>query len=327
MTIDVDRPSKAKRKLSSIDFQKEGSHIALVSKDQGGGANGHNYTLIMKAANFSEDFIKKASMITVTLEITDFLQKFFGVYGSDAEVLARTLGFTTEMQEDESEYDGDWYENYIQNQVNSFQLMKSMYDAEDITNILSTLNEDQYLQVLEDQSKLEKALEDVDKNKDTKNKTKTRKTKTTRGYTAETSTDVVSASVSKADQVITQDKDKKMQLEKALEEKNAELQKALEEITLYKAKEKEAITKARFAELKEAVSDEEKAKVLFKAVDLVQDPVEFTSIVKVLADLSKLVEKSELFTEKGATVKEETPVVKESAVAKAVKAQITKQTK
>lgn len=326
MTIDVDRPSKAKRKLSSIDFQKEGSHIALVSKDQGGGANGHNYALIMKSTNFSEDFIKKASMITVTLEITEFLQKFFYVYGSDAEVLARTLGFTTAMQD--AENDGtEWdYEEYIESKVQSFSVMKSLYEAEDMTNILSTLNEEQYLEVLQDQSTLEKALEELEKNK-SNNKPKTRKTKTTRGYTAETSTDVVSASVLKADQVITQDKDKKMQLEKALEEKNTELQKALEEINLYKAKEKEAITKARFAELKEAVSDEEKAKVLFKAVDLVQDPVEFTSIVKVLADLSKLVEKSELFTEKGATVKEETPIVKESAVAKAVKAQITKQTK
>jgi len=322
--------TKAKRKLSNIDFSADGAHVALVGKAQGGPANGHNYALIMKSANFSDEFIKKAAMITVTLEITEFLEKFFGLYGSDAEVLARTLGFTTEMQEEEAnetdESDGsydDWYENYIEQQVQSFSLMKSMYEAEDVTNVLSTLTEDQYLEVLKDQSKLEKALEIIEKAKMAKTKptTKTKKTKTTRGYTADTSTDVVSASVSKAQ------KENKVMLEQELIEKSAALQKALDEINIYKAKEKEAITKARFAEVKEAVVDEEKAKVLFKALDLVQEPSEFTAIVKVLGELTALVEKSELFTEKGVAVKEDTPVVKESAVAKAVKAEITKQSK
>lgn len=314
--------TKAKRKLSNIDFSADGAHVALVGKAQGGPANGKDFALIMKSANFSDEFIKKASMVTVTLEITDFLNKFFGLYGSDAEVLARTLGFTTAEQEGD-EQEVNWYENYIQDQVQSFEVMKAMYEAEDITNILSTLNEDQYLEVLEDQSKLEKALDSIEQAKmsDTKAKSKTKKPKTTRGYTAETSQDVVSASVSKA-----QKEDEKM-LEQELIEKSAALQKALDEINVYKAREKEAITKARFAEVKEAVVDEEKAKVLFKALDLVQDSTEFTAVVKVLGELTALVEKSELFTEKGVTVKEDTPVVQESAVAKAVRAEVKKQAK
>ena len=41
---------KAKRKLTDINFEKEGSHLALVHKVQGGGANGRT-TLVMKATD------------------------------------------------------------------------------------------------------------------------------------------------------------------------------------------------------------------------------------------------------------------------------------
>ena len=35
--------SQAKRRLTDINFNKEGAHVALVSKQHGGPANGHNY--------------------------------------------------------------------------------------------------------------------------------------------------------------------------------------------------------------------------------------------------------------------------------------------
>ena len=47
--------SKTKRKLSEIDFSREDAHIALVSKEQGGPANGADYALILKAANTPEE--------------------------------------------------------------------------------------------------------------------------------------------------------------------------------------------------------------------------------------------------------------------------------
>ena len=58
---------KAKRRLSNINFEKEGSHLALVHKMQGGSANGYK-TLVMKSVdNRSPEFIEKASQVKVTL--------------------------------------------------------------------------------------------------------------------------------------------------------------------------------------------------------------------------------------------------------------------
>lgn len=332
MTTNVNRPNTAKRKLSSIDFQTEGSHIALVSKNQGGGANGHNYALIMKS-NFSPEFIQKASMITVTLEITEFLQKFFYVYGSDAEILARTLGFTTAMQDDiaENEAEGNdttdsaegpdyedayetEYEKYIQSKVQSFQVMKSLFEADSFEVALSTVQEDDYLKVLQDQSTLEKVLDTVQKSK-AKTKKKA-KPSTTRDYSADSSFAVVSKS--------KEDIKMKEELEKSLSEQKVLLEKALEQIEVFKAKEKEAIQKARFAELTSVVKNEDQAKVLFKALNLIEDGAEYTAAVQVLKQVTEVAAKSELFKEAGVNVEEDTPVVKESAVAKAVKAQISK---
>lgn len=51
---------KPKRKLTEINFEKEGSHVALVGKHQGGPANGVT-TLILKATDdISEEATKKA---------------------------------------------------------------------------------------------------------------------------------------------------------------------------------------------------------------------------------------------------------------------------
>lgn len=78
---------KAKRKLSDINFQKEGAHIALVHKNQGGGANGHNYSMLIKATNSSEEFLKKVQQIRVTMDLPEFLWRFFGMWEDDAELL------------------------------------------------------------------------------------------------------------------------------------------------------------------------------------------------------------------------------------------------
>ncbi len=49
----------AKRRLKDFDFSKDGAHLALVHKEQGGAANGYS-TLIMKSsANFSKSLYKK----------------------------------------------------------------------------------------------------------------------------------------------------------------------------------------------------------------------------------------------------------------------------
>ena len=111
---------KAKRKLSSIDFSGEQSHLALVHKDQGP-ANGADYKLVMKSnKNFTDEVIAKATQIRVTMDIEDFLCQFYGLYYEDAEVLARALGFET-AQDDTVETSASTYEDYINSKVQAIE--------------------------------------------------------------------------------------------------------------------------------------------------------------------------------------------------------------
>lgn len=86
----------AKRKLSNFNFEAEGAHIALVHKDQGGPANGVDYALITKATkDITVKDVEKASEVTVTLNIVDFLRKFFDLWYDDALVLAAVMSLKT----------------------------------------------------------------------------------------------------------------------------------------------------------------------------------------------------------------------------------------
>ena len=97
------KTTKAQSQLTNIDFTHDGAHIALVSKEQGHGANGHHYALVMKSSGFSQESIQKMQQIQVTLDLPDFLRKFFSLYYDDAEVLARLMGYVKPEDEDEDE--------------------------------------------------------------------------------------------------------------------------------------------------------------------------------------------------------------------------------
>ena len=114
--------TKKKRVLKNINFENETSHIALVGPAVGGPANGQDFALIMKSLNFSKETIEKMQKVRVTLELPDFLHKFFGMYYEDAEVLARVLGY--EPPEPDTDYDGDWYQRYIDDKVAAIEIMK-----------------------------------------------------------------------------------------------------------------------------------------------------------------------------------------------------------
>ena len=147
---------KAKRNLSNIDFSGENSHIALVSKEQGGPANGADVALVLKSGKFSQEFIEKVQQVQVTMELPEFLTKFFYVYGTDAEVLARLMGYdpkagetedessANEMDDPEDVYEA-YYEQLIQDRLSSFTLLKSLNESDNLVKALSELTEDQYL--------------------------------------------------------------------------------------------------------------------------------------------------------------------------------------
>lgn len=323
---------KAKRKIKALDFSGSDAAVALVSTSQGGPAN-NVPTLLIKAQNFSEDFIKKASMVTVEMEITEYLQRFFGIWGEDAEILARSLGFTTagqekfaleqaekqlEMQETPKRPDWDSkpgdkdFEAYVVSRVASIDVMKALYESENIPETLSKLSEEEYLSFLQDQEMLEKAFKQIEKNSTAvavengatdSGAEQAEKSEISKGVVPETivnkGTDVMQEQNTEV-QIEMIEKAQFESVQKALEAQTVELQKALDVIKQFEAEKKEAIQKARFDLLKSAVKDNEKAEVLFKAVGLVEDETEFQAVVKAIGELVAQVEKSDLFVEKGA---------------------------
>ena len=152
---------KAKRKLSDISFEKEGAHVALTSKAQSGPANGHDYALVLKANKFSEEFVEKMQQVRVTMELPDFLRKFFSLYGDDAEILARMMGYEyPEMPEQDVP---ETYSDYIESRMEAFEILKAANEADNLTSVLSELDEDEYLAMLNDQQLIEKAFEELQK--------------------------------------------------------------------------------------------------------------------------------------------------------------------
>ena len=188
---------KAKRKLTDITFEDEGAHLALVHKAQGGSANGYK-TLVMKSVdNRSPEFIEKASQVKVTLSLPDFLEKFFHVWGDDAEILATLFGYTP-SEDDIGEYEQEsfwcWYrekaakegnldywgdpltratdedrKQWLSEQLQGIEILKSATIAKGSIDFISGLTEEQYLNLLKDQEFIEKSFTKLEVKEDVNN--------------------------------------------------------------------------------------------------------------------------------------------------------------
>lgn len=345
--------TKVKRKLSDISFESEGAHVALVSKTQGGPANNHNYALVLKSCNFSQEYIEKMQQVRVTMELPDFLRKFFSVYYEDAEVLARMMGYVPPETEDSEPYS---YEDYITSKLESFEVLKSINDAQSIPDVLSTLDETQYLSMLNDQFTIEKALNKIDKQAEQKTAVKESDpvVKATESDTSKIMHEVGESEVSVSK--VTKQKETNMTkpvttdvtqvtktvavemveksaletLQKSLEDQKVELQKALDVIAVFEAEKKAQIVKSKTAQFEQVIKDEKiLAPILKAALTLEQDEdfnallASVTSLVKESETQKEKLEKSALFTEQGATTsQEEKP--QESAVARILKSKQVK---
>lgn len=312
---------KAKRKLSEISFDHEGAHLALCSKSQGA-ANNWNKALIMKGHNFSPEFIQKMQQIQVTFELPDFLRKVMGMYYEDAELLARMMGYV-EPEKEEEDYD-DWYENYIEEKLQSFTIIKALHEAKNLPDAISKLTEQDYLDVLQDQAMVEKALKkELDKE--------------TEVSKADTSTDVENTKVEVSTSKVTKkNKGKQMTqetemveksaltaVEKAMQETQVELQKAKELVKQYEDEKKEAIVKSKTAAVKAVVKDEKQAAVVVKAALALEDQSDFDALVEVFKSMNAVIEKSALFVEQGVSAEaEEAP--KKNGVLEIIKSQQAK---
>lgn len=326
---------KAKRKLTDINFEKEGSHLALVHKVQGGAANGYS-TLVMKATDkYSEEFINKASQVKVTLSLPDFLEKFFHVWGEDAELLATMFGYEPSEDESDDEYSTQsfwsWYrekamehgavdswgdpltrptsqdrKDWIEDQLQGIEILKSATLSKGSADFISSLSEEQYLGLLKDQQFVEKSFKLKETSDDVSGKSggkpntgsKPKQTKASKADTQENKMETIEKAQYDA---------KEVELQKAL----ADIQKAKEEIELFKAKEKEAVEKAREAEVTAVVEDVEASAKLFKAIKEL-DAEAFKDVVEVVKSLAQKVEDQPLFREQGSP--EEGVKVAKSAV-------------
>lgn len=307
--------TKVKRRLTDITFSHEEAHLALCSKSQGA-ANNWNKALIMKANNFSPEMIQKAQKIQVTMEIPEFLQKFFGLWYEDSQVLARLMGYEPEEQEQEPE-DFD-YDDWIEERVSSFQIMKSLHEAKSLPDALSKLTEQDYLDILTDQLEIEKALKALDKeSKDSKADTSTKVENTKVEASASRKKNKEKNMTQATPEMV--EKSALTAIEKAMQETQFELQKALEQVKQYEAEKKQAIVKSKTDAVTAVVKDEKQAAVIAKAALALESDEDFTAFVEVVKALQAQVEASDAFKEIGASGSAEEKK-QESSLTQAIKA-------
>lgn len=309
---------KAKRRLSDFDFSKEGSHIALVHKDQGGAANGYE-TLIMKStANFSQEFIQKAQRVKVEMELPEFLMRFYGMWWEEeAKELAKLFGWVdysdvADKVEDaiEGERSVELIDNnptdYVKTKLQDLDNLVSVAKASTkdgeidtalLANTLASLTEEQYLMLLEDQASIEKALKSGGKKPNKKvvdkeqpivkeaDKAVHKEEKQMTEKVAEQEVDVVA-------------KAQYDEIQKAFKEQEEQLQKATAMLEEFKQKEKEQIQKAREATLLDAVEAKDTAEKLFKAVGEL-DQEHFDIVVEIVKSLVQKATDTDMFREVG----------------------------
>lgn len=313
----MENKQKAKRKLKGFDFAKEGAAVALVGPSVGGPANGIPL-LIAKANNFSPEFIQKMQQIQVTMELPAFLEKFFGIWGSDAEVLARLMGYEKPEDEDEEEDYDDWYENYIEEKLSAFSIIKSLHEAKNLPEALSQLTEQDYLDVLNDQYLIEKALKEFDEKKSNAS-TNVENTK----VEASASKKKKSKEPQMTQETEMVEKAKFVEIQKQFEDNKVALEKALEQLNKFENEKKEAIVKSKTDAVKAVVKDEKQAAVVVKAALALEDQSDFDALVEVFKSMNALIEKSALFQEQGVSAEaEEAP--KKNGVLEIIKSQQAK---
>ena len=308
----MENKQKAKRKLKGFDFAKEGAAVALVGPSVGGPANGIP-TLIAKANNFSPEFIQKMQQIQVTYELPEFLRKVFGMYYEDAEVLAKMLGYVEPEDEETEDYD-DWYENYIEEKLSAFTIIKSLHEAKNLPEALAQLTEQDYLDVLNDQVLIEKALKEFDEKSDDSAKNVEKQVEASASKVTKNKKEKQMATPEMVE------KSELVALQKSLDDQRVALEKALADVKRFEDEKKEAIVKSKTEAVKAVVKDEKQAAVVVKAALALEDQADFDALIAVFKSMNDLLEKSGLFQEQGVSAEAAEDKPGETKLMKALKA-------
>lgn len=274
----------AKRRLTDISFEHEGAHVALVGKHQGGPANGVT-TLITKATNtIDKELIEKATTVTVEMQFPEFLRKFFGLYWDDAEVLSSVLGYGRTEYPDLDEKD------YIDKRVESINIMKAVYRAENLEKALADLTPEQTLALLKDQEMLEKALESVPEQTKLKHE-EIPMEQILKSAHLEALADAVAIEKAAGAAAVAE-------VQKALDAQ-AEVLKAVQaEVEAFKAAQATAKVEARKAALTSAKVSADKVEAVLKSLEVLSDEA-FDAQVELLKSMSAAVDNSEMMQEAG----------------------------
>lgn len=275
---------KAKRKLSDISFEHAGAHVALVGPSVGGAANGRT-TLITKATNtIEQELIEKATSVTVEMQFPEFLRKFFGMYWDDAEVLSVAMGYGR------TEYEEVEHKDYIDKRVESINILKAVYRAQDLEKALSDLSPEETLAILKDQAMLEKALENLPEQSKLKYEETPMETilKAAHLEAVAAAVEVEKAAGIKA----------VAEIQKALDEQALVLKAAQEQLEAFTSAAAALKVETRKAALGAAKVPADKLEAVLKSLEVLDDEA-FTLQVDLMKSLASAVDASEMLQEAG----------------------------
>lgn len=100
----MDENLKNHTEIVDITFDHDGSHVALCHKEQGYSANlwGEKPLILKSDLNLDNvtnlNIMKALEQVTITTTLEDVLDKYFDLWGFDAALLAKVLGFDTEVE-------------------------------------------------------------------------------------------------------------------------------------------------------------------------------------------------------------------------------------
>lgn len=154
---DKDKVTKprAKRKLSAISFEQESAHLALVSKQQGGGANNRNFSLLLKASDTQEQPVVNTAETPV-----------IKAQETESEALAKVIVADTSTHASVEKIEADASVTTIKSTKSKEPNMTKEIKAEDTVVIIEKSAQELSLELLQkslDDSKVElqKALDTI----------------------------------------------------------------------------------------------------------------------------------------------------------------------
>lgn len=303
---------KATRKLSEFNFDYEGAAVALVGPAVGSAANGRTTLLTKSLKDITEEEIEKASEVTVTLNIVDFLRKFFDLWYDDALVLAAAMGY--DVSDIGYDFELAQADSYINKRIDAIDIMKSVaIDVDDIHKAVASLSPKDYLAILKAQETFEKnfdaATEKVEAIKKSsgipaKGVTASKETPVSKEATSPAGKsnknqedDTLSEFISKAVHEEAVTKAVEEAIAKAVAPVQEELQKAKEQLEAVEKAKADAVVKARATAIAEVEKDEKAAEALLKSLEAVSDE-SFEVIVKSLKAKEEKLDDSDLFIQK-----------------------------